>query len=263
MLVFLKLGGSLITEKTKPHTVRADVLKRLADEIALACQSHPDLRLVIGHGSGSFGHVPAKKYGTRDGIFSLDAWRGFVEVYQEARDLNEIVLACLEQAGLPVIAFPPSACVTARDGNIIAWDLAPIRSALAAGIFPLINGDVCFDGVRGGTIQSTEDLFTYLAPRLQPGRILLAGIEAGVWEDFPHNTRLIPVINPQNYDTYASSVGFSLATDVTGGMREKVSGMLDLVKLCPGLQVVIFSGIEAGSVSNSLLGAELGTIIRD
>ena len=53
---FLKLGGSLITDKSRPQTARLDVLERLASEIAQAYHKHPDLSLVIGHGSGSFGH---------------------------------------------------------------------------------------------------------------------------------------------------------------------------------------------------------------
>ncbi|MFN3331018.1 MAG: uridylate kinase, partial [Caldilinea sp.] len=67
MLVFLKLGGSLITDKRKAETPRLDVIARLAQEIAAAQQDDPALRLVIGHGSGSFGHIYGRKYGTRDG----------------------------------------------------------------------------------------------------------------------------------------------------------------------------------------------------
>ncbi len=65
MLTFLKLGGSLITDKDSPHTARPEILRRLADEIVAARQSNPAMQLLIGHGSGSFGHMPAKKYGTR------------------------------------------------------------------------------------------------------------------------------------------------------------------------------------------------------
>jgi isopentenyl phosphate kinase len=45
--------------------------------------------------------------------------------------------------------------------------------------------------VLGGTILSTEDLFTYLAGLLHPEQILLAGNEPGVWADFPKNSRLL------------------------------------------------------------------------
>ncbi|MCX6065672.1 MAG: hypothetical protein NT121_07955, partial [Chloroflexi bacterium] len=61
-LVFLKLGGSLITDKTLPYTPRLDKLADLASQIAAALSTR-QLSLVLGHGSGSFGHIAAKKYG--------------------------------------------------------------------------------------------------------------------------------------------------------------------------------------------------------
>ncbi|MEJ5203106.1 MAG: isopentenyl phosphate kinase, partial [Anaerolineales bacterium] len=165
MLCFLKLGGSLITQKTRPHTARRQVLARLSKEIATAITQRPDLRLIIGHGSGSFGHVVGKRHNTRNGVQTLEQWHGFVEVWQEARTLNQIVIETLRSASLPVIAFPPSACVMAQDGKVLTWDLTPMRSALAAGLIPVTFGDVVFDTVRGGTILSTEELFVYLAKR--------------------------------------------------------------------------------------------------
>ena len=66
-LVLLKLGGSLITDKTRPYTARLDKLADVATQIARALHADPELSLVLGHGSGSFGHTAAKKYKTRDG----------------------------------------------------------------------------------------------------------------------------------------------------------------------------------------------------
>ncbi len=133
-LVFLKLGGSLITDKQSASTARLDVLERLAGEIKAALGAEPDIRLVLGHGSGSFGHVPAKKYGTRQGVSTPEQWLGFAEVWEEARALNQIVIETLLAAGLPVIAFPPSAAVLAQDGKVLEWPLRPMLAALDAGL---------------------------------------------------------------------------------------------------------------------------------
>ena len=46
--VFLKLGGSLITDKYTPLTPRPDVIQRLAQECAAAQAQAPDLRLLLG-----------------------------------------------------------------------------------------------------------------------------------------------------------------------------------------------------------------------
>jgi isopentenyl phosphate kinase len=228
-------------------------------EIKAAKMASRGLKMVIGHGSGSFGHVPAKRYGTRKGVDSDEGWRGFAEVWYEAAALNRIVMDALQNADLPALAFPPSAAITARDGQVADWNLAPLFSALDAGLLPVVFGDVVFDQKRGGTILSTEDLFTYLAQRMLPKRILLAGIDPGVWQDFPACTRLVSEINPGNWEGIAAALGDSAATDVTGGMRAKVSAMLDLVQEIPGLEVIIFGGRQTGNLSAVLNGERLGT----
>ncbi|HNT23507.1 MAG TPA: isopentenyl phosphate kinase [Anaerolineales bacterium] len=261
-LVFLKLGGSLITDKSMPHTARPETLARLAGEIAAAWAVRPGLRLVIGHGSGSFGHVPAKRHGTRQGVSTPEQWRGFAEVWQEAHSLNQVVMAALQAAGLPAVAFAPSAAVLACAGQVESWDLRPLQSALEHGLLPVVYGDVVFDTARGGTILSTEDLFEHLALRLRPERLLLAGLEPGVWADYPACTRLLATLTPTTLDEIAAGLGGSHAADVTGGMASKVRQSLALVQAIPGLDVLIFSGEQPGSVQGALEGAAPGTCIR-
>lgn len=260
-LQFLKLGGSLITEKLRPHTPRPEVLARLAQEIASACQEQPGGRLILGHGSGSFGHVPAARYATRQGVHTPQEWQGFVEVWRDAVDLHRLVMDALGQAGLPAVSFPPSACVTAADGKVIEWNLAPLQAALQAGLLPVVYGDVAFDCQRGGTILSTEDLFEHLAQALRPQRILLAGLEPGVWADYPTNTHLLAALTPASLEQ-AAAIGASAAVDVTGGMRSKVAQSLRLIQQIPDLQVIIFSGENPGALHQALLGAAVGTSIH-
>lgn len=261
-IYFLKLGGSLITEKSQPHTSRPEALKRLAGEIALIFNQRPGFRLVIGHGSGSFGHVPAKRFGTRQGVHTPEEWRGFAEVWYEATALTRIVVDALHQAGLPVIAFSPSAGAISRDGQASTWDMTPLRAGIEAGLLPLVHGDVVFDLVRGGTILSTEDLFEYMARQLQPERILLAGIEPGVWADYPKCQHLACEITPQSLSEFFTALGESSNTDVTGGMASKVQQSLALIKEFPHLSIQIFSGDIPGNVQRALQGEVVGTLLH-
>jgi len=260
-LLFLKLGGSLITHKTQAHTHRPETLKRLAGEITAALAAQPDLRLVLGHGSGSFGHVAGARHGTRQGVHTPEQWRGFAEVWQEARALNQIVMEALAAAGLPAVAFPPSAAVTSHDGQVRTWNIAPLTAALEHGLLPVVHGDVAFDTARGGTILSTEDLFDHLAGLLRPRRILLAGLEPGVCADYPACTRLLEQITPERLEQVAAGLGGSHAADVTGGMASKVQQALGWVQALPGLEVCIFSGEQPGNVQRALRGEHIGTRI--
>ena len=258
-LVFLKLGGSLITDKTRPYTPRPEKLDLLAVEIASALRENPDLHLVLGHGSGSFGHEAASRHDTRRGVSGPAAWHGFAEVWYQASALNRLVVEALRRAGLPVVTFSPAASVTSHDGKVLIWNDYPIRAALSNGLLPVIHGDVAFDETRGGTILSTEDLFAHLVHQLHPQRILLAGREVGVWADFPARTRLLREITPGSLGRQASALGGAAGTDVTGGMYSKVTGMLALVEQVPDLEIVIFSGEQPGNVLRALHGENPGT----
>lgn len=257
--VFLKLGGSLITDKARPGTPRTEILSRICAEIAQTAEANPDLRLLIGHGSGSFGHVPARKYGTRSGVSTPEGWRGFATVWHQAAQLNQIVVDALRAAGLPVIAFPPSAACLARDGAIESWPVEPLQNALAHRLVPIVFGDVVFDRSRGGTIVSTEDVFAFLTPTLAPERILIAGIEKGVWADYPACTQLIEKITPGSYAREAGNIQGSAHPDVTGGMNAKVREMLALVQRHPAIEILIFGGDMPGAVASALSGARTGT----
>jgi len=261
-LIFLKHGGSLITDKIRPYTPRLDTLDELAQQILAAREEDPGVKLLLGHGSGSFGHAEASKYQTRHGVRDPEDWRGFSEIWFAASALNRLVMDALHKTGLQAMAFPPSASVTAQDGQVVAWNISPIQSALDNGIVPVVYGDVVFDTIRGGTILSTEDLFGYLAHELHPQRILLAGLEAGVWADFPACSRFIDEITPGNIGELAQSLGGSAGTDVTGGMNSKVCQMLELVQEIPSLDVLIFSGEEPGNIHKALLGGVVGTRIH-
>jgi len=261
-LIFLKLGGSLITDKQTPSTALLPRIERLADEISRIRAERPGMKLLLGHGSGSFGHVAASKYGTRQGVDTPEEWRGFVDVWRQASALNRIMVEALHQAGLPAVVFSAASSAIVDDGMIMEWDLSPVVQALDHGLLPVVHGDVAFDRHRGGTILSTEDIFDYFALALQPSRILLAGIETGVWADYPACTEIAAEITPENQDAVLGFVRGSAATDVTGGMASKVQQMLRLTGEIPGLEVEIFSALAPGDLQKAFAGSRTGTLIH-
>ena len=263
MIIFLKLGGSLITDKTRVEHARRPVIRRLAREVAAARAACPDLQLVLGHGSGSFGHVAAKKYGTRSGVTDQSGWRGFAEVAAAAARLNQIVTDIFVAEGVPVISLPPSASARCEDGELIYLDTFGLRAALDQGLVPLVQGDVAFDTVRGATIVSTEDVFVYLAREVEPAHVLLAGEVAGVYDSAEMTGRVIEHLTPDTVGQHVAALGGSHGTDVTGGMIDKVQQMLHLIHHLPGVTVRIFSGAKPGAVRTLLIDPlyPLGTVI--
>src|SRR5215213_5013016 len=120
MLTFVKLGGSLITDKRVENSFRSDAAARVAAEIQSALTQNPDLRLLLGHGSGSFGHVAAKQYGTMAGVQTPEQWRGFAHVATVAAELNHLMAQTLDAAGVPVWRIQPSASALSENGTLIS-----------------------------------------------------------------------------------------------------------------------------------------------
>jgi isopentenyl phosphate kinase len=249
MLTFLKLGGSLITDKSRPETPDLVAIERLAAEIAHALADHPDLSLVVGHGSGSYGHSEAARYGTHQGVEGRAAWRGFARVALSASRLNYLLWEALDGSGVPAFRIQPSASAICRGGRLVEMALGPLRRALDEGLVPLVYGDVAVDTVQGGTIISTETIFGYLARALRPNRIALAGDFEGVLDQ---NGSLVERITPETYSDIRPALGGSAHTDVTGGMRSKVEAMLTLAQVIPGLEIILFSGTLQNNVYQAL-----------
>jgi isopentenyl phosphate kinase len=269
-LVFLKLGGSLITDKLQKYTPRLDKLEALAIELRDARAELPKIQLILGHGSGSFGHYAVQEHLNPrtlalDGKASLEDkrayWSGFSEVWYRAAQLNRYVMDALHGVGLAAVSLPPSAAVTSANGKIANWDLTALRAALDSDIMPVIFGDIVFDSVQGGKVLSTEAVMMHLASELHPRRVLLAGLEAAVWGDYPNRHQPIARLTPSAYQTIKGKVSGSHGADVTGGMKSKVEAMLELVEAVPGLEVQIFSGEQEGSIRQALGSGQSGTII--
>ncbi len=253
-IVFLKLGGSLITDKTRAYTARREVIARLANEVRQALDAAPDMKLLIGHGSGSFGHWAARSHGTRQGVYTPTQWHGYAEVAAAAARLNRIVADAFIEAGVPTLGVQPSASARCHDGGLEQLDIRPLCTALERGLVPLVHGDVALDDVRGGTIISTEDIFFYLANELHPSRILLLGQVSGVLD---LDDAVISRLTPPDLPTLRPSLAGVRGVDVTGGMEDKVKRMVELVQQHPQMRVQILTGVEPGLLTRALLDATL------
>jgi len=263
--VFLKLGGSLITDKRRFQTPRPSVIERMAREIRAALDARPDLQLVLGHGSGSFGHFVADRYKVHEG--HLEDWRGYAETAAAAQRLNRIVTDALIAEGVPAVSLQPSASARCHDGELVELNVDPVVELLRHRVVPLVYGDVALDTVRGCTIISTEQIFVYLARILRPQRIIMAGEVAGVYSGNPQRdaiVRIIPEIHSRNYQEIERMLSTSFGVDVTGGMLDKVRTLYQLACEQPNLQIRLITGRRNHLVERVLIDPNLaeGTLLH-
>ena len=223
---------------------------RCAREVRAALRVRPDLRLLLAHGSGSFGHMAAVQ-----SHFGSGGVTGYANTGAAAARLNRIVADVFLAEDVPVVSMQPSASAVCEDGKLVELATAPIEFALNNRLVPFLFGDVAFDRLRGETIASTEMIFAYLAGLLRPRRIVLAGQVNGVYTADPlrvAGAELIPRITPSSFLSVRALLGGSHGIDVTGGMLTKVEQMIALVGNSQGLTVHIISGETTGLLAQAL-----------
>lgn len=258
-VTLLKLGGSLLTDKRRPETDRPEVIARLAREIAAALP-HLDGRLIIGHGSGSFGHVAAEQYRIHDGLQEPGQRLGASITQRQAAELHRRVIDALIEAlsgsDTGPFSIAPSSVLVTAGGRPVVFALHSLMRALAVGLIPVVYGDVLMDWDQGCAIGSTELVFQALVEALperglEVRRILWLGETAGVWDT---EGEVIPRITPATAEEALPAVGGSAGTDVTGGMRHRVETALELAR--QGNASWIGDGREPGLLQRALEGAE-------
>lgn len=261
-LVLVKLGGSLITDKRGRSAVRTDVLERLAAEIA---EARPRLAqqgtgILLGHGSGSFGHVAAARYGLGEGLRKGGETgdpAGVSVTQDQAARLHRVVVDALLRAGERPYSVVPSSTFLADRKRIVRGFLDPLLGALELGLLPVVYGDVVVDRTLGVSIASTEEILKYLLRRLRGRglrirRLLWCGVTDGVYD---REGRTIPRIDAQSYRRTLASIGSADGTDVTGGMLLRVRTAWRLAR--SGTESWILNGACPGRLKTAILGEEV------
>ena len=257
MIAILKLGGSILSDKNIPYSIKWDNLERIAMEIKNALDYYKNqdidiMKLIIVHGGGSFGHPVAKKYlKVENGkkIF-INMEKGFWEIQKAMRRFNNIVIDTLQSYDIPAVSIQPSSFVVFGD-NLI-FDTSAIKEMLKGNLVPVIHGDITVDDKDGYKIISGDDIVPYLANELKADLILYATDVDGVLI----NNKPIKRIDKDNIDEILSYLSGSNSIDVTGGMRYKIEMIRK--NRCRGF---VFNGNKAKNIYKALLGDVEGTEI--
>lgn len=169
-VLLVKLGGAAITDKSRYRTLRTDALGYLAAELASVyrqrCADTRDsgrarARLVVVHGAGSFAHFEAKQHRLHstkpeDAVYKTPP--GIAACRASLAVLTAAVVGALTAAGVPAVSvsvFPDGA----RFHTAVA-------AAVAAGLVPVLHGDVLLDDTYTTTVLSGDGIVEALCDRL-------------------------------------------------------------------------------------------------
>jgi len=247
----IKVGGSVMGDKSKPFSFRFDVVKSIASDALQVVKEGCADRLVVIHGGGSYGHYVVEEHGE---VLSADA---VVQTLWYMRELNMLMVDILMSFGLPVIPFDTHALFSVVGGSI---DLhaEPILNALKLGLIPVLYGDVVFAEDGRATILSGDDVALIIASRIPKSRVVFLVDVDGVYiEDsgrtvLARNLSARDVLDGKVKLAYISKKGF----DVTGGMKAKIVKISEYVASEQISEVFIVNGLRRGNLYRALCGGE-------
>ena len=249
-MILIKLGGSVITDKSQYKKFNKEQTARLCREIAESGRS-----VMIVHGAGSYGHVLAKRYAIQNGLVDFAQVSPAAMVHHDAMELGLLVTSELMAVGIPAASLSPGSCFVMDEGRLVVNDDEVIRRMSHVGIMPVTHGDVVMDRQKGFAIVSGDELMEVMARIFNPERIVFVSDIGGLYDSNPKENpeaRMIPEVTQEILDGVSSDEDVD---DVTGGVRNKMEAML---RMCsPDRDCVLVNGTVPGRLLSLLRGEEV------
>lgn len=256
-IVIIKLGGSVITDKSKEKYVKKETLNRLSREIA---ESH--VKTIIVHGGGSFGHPLAKKYKVSSGL-SGSTLIGASLTETAMKELNLYVINSLINHGIPAVSISPFSTIITDTGNIWLRFFEAINFSLNIGFTPVLYGDVVLDRSNGFSILSGDKIIVELVKHFKPRSVIFCLDVDGIYTSDPKedkNAKLIKELSINDALEIAKK-SINSKRDVTGGIKSKLESAIEIART--GTDVIFINGNRHNLLQKTLKGTiEIGTLLR-
>lgn len=220
-MILIKLGGSVITDKSEYRKFNKETVSRLADEIKRSGKE-----VIIVHGAGSFGHVLAKQYAIQNGYANDEQIPVVAQIMQDTRALSGMVTEVLNGSGIPAVSVAPGSCFVLDGGKLIIDNEEPVRRLKELGIMPVMFGDVVPDRKTRFAIVSGDQVMEKLCEMYDPEKVIFVSDIDGLYDRDPkkdRKARMIGTVTKNKLDEIASD---SSVADVTGGVKGKMESML-------------------------------------
>ena len=249
-MFIIKLGGSVITDKSKKDSFKKTIMDRLSAEI-----SKSKKEVIIIHGAGSYGHILAKEHNLDKGYKKLAQIQGFAETHTSVKKLNTLVLKSLQEKNIPAVSISPHSIMKLNDHKIVKMDYDIFDDYLKQGFTPVTFGDVVLDKKLGFSICSGDLLIQILTEHFKPEKTIFVIDEDGLYNSNPKtdkNAELIECITSDKLKELNMSA--DKHADVTGGMKGKMDAVKNIAKI--GVDTVLLNGNKPDRLYNVLVDKE-------
>ncbi len=246
--MLVKLGGSVITRKSRLCTARPAVIARLAREVSSAKDY-----IILVHGAGSFGHIKAHKFSLQEGYSTSSQLKAISDVQRDMRRLNLVVIDALISSGMRPVSLPAGVLAKFKDGMMESLDVSPFRRYLQIGMTPVTFGDVVIDGTRQFAICSGDDLMLELSKEFRPVRSIFVTDVDGLYTDDPKSEKKSQMLSEASVeDIRKLDISRRAGSDVTGGIEGKLKKMIESAYFADDCWII--NGLKQGRLRDAVLG---------
>ncbi|MEK0338760.1 MAG: isopentenyl phosphate kinase [Nitrosopumilus sp.] len=245
-MILIKLGGSVITNKEKPLSVRSKTIDNITKNLKKIKET-----IVVVHGGGSYGHYWSVKYDMHTKEKRNDL-KGVAIVKNSMIELNKIILDSLLKNKLNPYCSPPSNFMLGN--KPISKKIKEIEKIAKSGLIPVTYGDALWYGQQKTYILSGDKIMSHLAKILKPRLCIFALNEDGLYSDLKSKKLIYelkgkrPLISENR-------------KDVTGGMIRKVEEALKISKM--GMDVFFVNGNKSERIVKAVKNRKFeGTLFR-
>lgn len=261
-MILIKLGGSVITDKSTPLSFSQDAVHKMGEAISVLSESEP---VILIHGGGSFGHYYSVQYDmhTEPKQYSLD---GFSIVRNSMVRLNSLILDVLARCNLRPYCCPPSVLVHSNDApydsdhmtdkyNTIPERVQEVQTIAESGMCPVLYGDAMWYGGRMSYILSGDVIMAMLSAILRPRLAVFAMDVDGLYESMK-SKKIIQKVDAQRLVNF-DPTNNTQRNDVTGGMVRKVRVATEICS--NGIDVFFVNGNKPERITDILHNKYTGT----
>jgi isopentenyl phosphate kinase len=254
----LKLGGSLVTDKSKAYCLRERVLKTACAEVRECRDAGLFDRLLVVHGVGSFGHPPVIEHKLYKGFIDKGQLMPISRTQSKVNELRAKISACLQDEGLPVNYLHISSIATATKGKITRLDVEAARGWLEIGMVPVLGGDMVQDTAMGFSVGSGDQVAALLAKEFKASHLVFATDVAGVYETDPKSTPDARILSEVSLSAMGAVDLSHGKGDASGAMRGKLASVAMLEpELRQGMEMAIMSMMHPGNLRAFLEGKQV------
>ncbi len=258
-ILILKLGGSLLTDKSKVNKLREAILREVAVEIKDCIDLGLIKSLVIIHGVGSFGHPLVLKYNLHKGFRSKDQLISMSKTQQIVNELRKTIAITFTEEGVPINLMHASSMVVGDRMVITDYAFESLKGFLSLSMVPLIGGDMMYDKSMGFSVCSGDHFAVVLSRVFHAKHLIFATDVSGVYDKDPklgENPKLLREININQIEQFLNDK--TTKTDASGKMKGKLLSLTSIKdRIKEGLEVAIFSMAEKGTLMKYLRGDKI------